>query len=106
MTPLIEKHQAAVSANPANPLARFSLRKALCDAGSDREAALHLEAALQLKPDWMVVAILLGKIHQRLGESPEALKMFRRARELALEQRHEGPLAEVEALLEELEAAG
>jgi len=106
MTSLLEKHQAAVAANPANALARFSLGKVLCDAGSDREAALHLEVALELKPDWMVVAILLGKIHLRLGESTEALKMFRRARELAFEQRHEGPLAEVEALLEELEAAG
>lgn len=103
MTSPIEKHQAAVAANPANPLARFSLGKALYDAGRFEDAAAHFGVALELKPDWMVVAILMGKIHQRLGLVPQAIDFLKRARDLAHQQNHEGPLAEVEALLQDLE---
>ena len=87
---------------PQNELARFSLGKALFDRGELAEAKEHLAAALAKKPDWMLVQILLGKCDLALGDRTAAVAAFTRARELAVAQNHEGPLAEVEQLLSEL----
>lgn len=92
-----------LTAQPGNSLARFSLAKALFDAGRFAEAQRHLETALQARPDWMVVQILLGKCHLALGDQAHAREAFVRARQLAIDQHHDGPLEEVEQLLGELE---
>ena len=65
-------------------------------------AKTHLAAALASKPDWMVVQILLGKCDLALGDRAAAVAAFTRARDLAVAQNHEGPLAELEQLLSEL----
>jgi len=88
---------------PDNELARFSLGKALFDRGGFAEAKDNLGHALRKKPDWMAVQILVGKCDLELGDRPAALAAFQRARDLALAQHHEGPLAEVEALLADLQ---
>jgi hypothetical protein len=49
----------------------------------------------------MVVQILIGKCHQTLGRPDQARTAFERARQLAIEQHHEGPLAELDQLLAE-----
>jgi tetratricopeptide (TPR) repeat protein len=99
----IERWQKMVAAQPANELARFSLGKALFDANRHAEALEHFEAALQKRPDWMVVQILIGKSRLALGDRNAARAAFERARQLAIEQRHEGPQAEMEQALAELE---
>ena len=50
----------------------------------------------------MVVQILLGKIELQNGQAARARVAFEAARRLALEQHHEGPLAELDLLLSEL----
>jgi Flp pilus assembly protein TadD len=92
---LVEKH-------PNNELARFSLGKALYDAGQNKEAREQFLIALSKKPDWMAVQILTGKCELALGDRVAARAAFERARDLALSQHHEGPLAEMEQLLSEL----
>jgi Flp pilus assembly protein TadD len=87
---------------PDNELGRFSLGKALYDRGDYAEAAEHLERALAKKPDWMVVQILLGKVALQSGDRDRARADFERALQLAVDQRHEGPQAELEALLADL----
>ena len=89
---------------PSNEMARFSLGKALFDAGQFGEAREQFVAALQKKPDWMVVQILIGKCDLSLGNKAAAKSAFERARQLAIEQNHEGPLAEMEQALAELSA--
>ena len=102
MSELIARWEKAVAVQPANELARFSLGKALFDAGRVGEAREHFAEALRRKPEWMVVQILLGRCHQALGDPDAAREAYRRAHVLAVEQHHEGPQAELEQLLADL----
>ena len=102
MDPLARPRQM-VAQFPENELARFSLGKALFDRGEFAEAREHLTLALARKPDWMAVQILVGKCDLELGDREAARTAFERARDLAETQHHEGPLAEVESLLADLQ---
>lgn len=84
---------------PENELARFSLGRALFDSGDFTGAREHLEVALRRKPDWMVVQILLGKCDLARGDVLAAKTAFERALQLARDQHHEGPEAELMDLL-------
>lgn len=85
--------------NPGNDLARFSLGKALFDAGRFAEAAEWMQSCLAKKPDWMVPAILLGRCQLQLGDAQAARTTLARARDLAIAQHHDGPLEEINQLL-------
>lgn len=102
MSDPLERQRQLVVQHPQNELARFSLGKALYDRGQLAEAREHLAAALARKPDWMAVQILVGKCDLAAGNREAARQAFERARDLALAQHHEGPLAEMEQLLSEL----
>jgi len=98
----IARYQKLLEQYPDNELARFSLGKALFDLGDLRAAKEQFEVALSRKPTWMVVQILLGKCELGLGNRPAAIAAFERARKLAIEQDHQGPLEEMNQQLEEL----
>ncbi len=102
MDDTIARAEALLAKYPQNELARFSLGKAFFDKRDFAAARLHFDQALTAKPDWMVVQILVGKCHLALGNNGAAKIAFTRARELAIEQHHEGPLAEMDAALSEL----
>jgi Flp pilus assembly protein TadD len=102
MNDRIARFTQALEKNPGNELARFSLAKARFDAGQFAGAKEHFVLALARKPDWMVAQILLGKCELALGHREAAKAAFTRALQLAIEQNHEGPRAEVEQLLAEL----
>ena len=99
----IEKHRALVDQFPDNEMARVSLGKALHDAGQWAEAKEQFIIALERKPDWMIVQILAGKCDLALGDTTAAKAAFERGRKLAIEQEHDGPREEMDALLAELE---
>lgn len=102
MTDSVARQRDLVARHPESDLARFSLAKALFDAGVCAEAREHLEFCVGRKPDWMVAWILRGRCEQALGDLLAARAAFSTARELAITQNHEGPLAEMEAILGEL----
>ncbi len=102
MNDALARHQKMVEQYPDNELARFSLGKALFDAREFAQAKPHFEAALAKRADWMAVQILIGRCEMALGSTDAARAALQRARQLALEQRHEGPLRETELLLEQL----
>lgn len=102
MSETIERWEKLLASQPHHDLARFSLGKALFDAGRFADALGHLNQALAKKPDWMVVQILVGKCHQSLGDVPSARSAFERALKLAVDQHHDGPQMELEQLLEDL----
>ena len=102
MNETVARCQNMVDQFPNNELARFSLGKAYYDLGQFGDAKEQFELALSRKPDWMAVQILLGKSALALGQTATAKSAFERARQLAIEQNHEGPLAEVEELLREM----
>jgi len=98
----ISKYEALVAAQPDNELLRFSLAKALYDAGRPDEAAEHFRAALALRADWMLVAMFLAKIALNGGDRAKAREYYTYALPLAIEQKHGDPEAEIRAALEEL----
>ena len=102
MNEIIQRYEAMVAQFPQNELARFSLGKALFDANEVQRAKEHLQVALDRKPDWMVVQILIGKCELALGNKPAAKLAFEKALQLAIEQHHEGPQMEMEQALAEL----
>src|SRR5215218_1143279 len=98
----IARYEQMVAQFPQNELARFSLGKALFDAGDFAKAKEHFEAALAKKPDWMVIQILIGKCDLSLGNKASAKAAFEKALQLAIDQNHEGPQLEMETALAEL----
>jgi predicted Zn-dependent protease len=100
----IDRCRNLIEKFPDNELARFSLGKAYYDAGEYQSAKEQFQVALMRKPDWMVVQILLGRCELALGNHESSINALKRARQLAIEQDHQGPLAEVEQLLRELAA--
>jgi tetratricopeptide (TPR) repeat protein len=103
MNEAIARHKKLLEQYPDNELARFSLGKAYFDAGHFAEAKEQFDFAIAKKPDWMVVQILIGKCELSLGNKAAAKISFERAKQLAIEQNHEGPFAEMEQLLAELD---
>lgn len=104
MNDAIARHQKMVDQFPQNELVRFSLGKALYDTQQFAAAREHFTVALTKKPDWMVVQILIGKCDLALGDKVAAKAAFQNALALALAQHHEGPQAEMEQMLADLDA--
>jgi tetratricopeptide (TPR) repeat protein len=100
MNDTIDRYRKLLEQYPNNELARFSLGKAYFDLEQFAAAKQEFHLALAKKPDWMVVQILIGKCDLALGDKPAAKAAFERARQLAIEQTHESPLAEMNELLE------
>lgn len=105
MNDTVTRYEKMVQMFPENELGRFSLGKALFDAGEFVRAREHLAVALAKKPDWMVVQILIGKCDLSLGHKAAAKEAFQRALQLAIEQHHEGPQADMEQMLVECSAS-
>ncbi len=97
-----DQFRSRVEKNPGNPLFRFSLGQALFEEESWEEAVEHLTVAARSRDDWMLARILVGKALLRLGRNKEARPWLETSLRLAVEQHHEGPEADVRALLEGL----
>ena len=102
MNDAIARYQKLLEQHPNNELARFSLGKAWFDLGQFAAAKEQFALALARKPDWMVVQILAGKCELALGDRAAARTAFERARQLAIEQDHQGPVEEMNQLLMEM----
>ena len=99
---LIAKYEALLQSRPDDELLRFSLGKALLDAGRVDDAERELRLALAAKEDWMIVTMLLAKIAGQKGDAVEAKKLWERGLQLAIDQDHEGPEEECRAELAKL----
>jgi len=99
---LIAKYKGLLQQRPNDELLRFSLGKALYDAGRLPEAEQHLAAALEARSDWMVVAMLLAKIALQQNDWAKARALYEKGLELAIAQQHEGPEEEIRAALDKL----
>jgi len=98
----IARYSALLAKDPNNDLARFSLGKAFFDAGRFAEATETLRACVEKKPDWMVPTILIARCLIQTGDKASARQWLEKARQLAIDQHHDGPLEEVNGLLASL----
>ena len=99
---LIAKYEGLLQQRPNDELILFSLGKALYDAGRFPEAEARLQAALALKPDWMIVTMLLAKIALQRDDKAAARALYEKGLEFAIAQNHEGPEEECRAALAKL----
>jgi predicted Zn-dependent protease len=97
-----QQFEALVKAQPENELYRFSLAQALEREGRGAEAIAHYEWCCTKRADWMVPRILLGKLLIAASRREDAKVILREALQLAIDQQHEDPEAEVRGLLADL----
>jgi len=90
---------ALVASQPENSLFRFSLAQALDAENRFAEATEHYRFCVASRADWMMPRILLGKVLLRASAPAEAKPVLENALQLAIEQHHEEPEAELRALL-------
>jgi predicted Zn-dependent protease len=102
MSDRIAQFTALVAQQSGNALFRFSLAQALDAADRREEAAEHYRACCASRADWMMPRILLGKLLLRSGQAATARPLFEEALQLAIDQDHEDPAAELRALLANL----
>jgi cytochrome c-type biogenesis protein CcmH/NrfG len=100
---LIAKYEALLKARPKDELILFSLGKALLDAGRVDEADACLRMALDLKPDWMIVTMLLARIAGQRKDIITEKELWEKGLHLAVAQNHEGPEEECRAELRRIE---
>lgn len=91
-----------VEKEPSNMLFRYSFAQALFDEENISEAIPHLEYCTSLNNNWMMAYILLGKSYLHIDKKIEAKKMLEHALQLAIEQNHQSPQAELYQILEDL----
>jgi predicted Zn-dependent protease len=101
---LIAKYETLLKSRPDDELLRFSLGKALLDAGRVDDAERELRTALAAKDDWMIVTMLLAKIAGQKGDTAAAKLLWERGLQLAIDQHHEGPEEECRAEVAKLGA--
>ncbi len=94
----IDRSRRILESAPDNPLARFSLANALFEAGRTAEAEAEYRRCLELQPDWMAVAISLGRCLVAGGSHEEAARVLADARAMAIRQGHSSPLEEIAEL--------
>jgi Flp pilus assembly protein TadD len=99
---LIAKYESLLARRPDDELLRFSLGKALYDAGRYPEAEKQLRLALAARADWMVVTMLLAQCALRRNDAAEAKALYEKALQFAIDQDHEGPEQEIRAALARL----
>lgn len=102
MASRVEHFAALVGQQPHNGLFRFSLARALEEAGRAAEAVPHYEFCVAQKSDWMMPRILLGKLLLAQGRRTEARPLLAGALELAVAQAHEEPERELREILRDL----
>jgi tetratricopeptide (TPR) repeat protein len=78
----IEYLRRAVAVDPSSAAARLALGDALLRADQPGAAINELKSAIALEPKMRQAYSLLGRAHQKLGQSREAAEAFRRAQEL------------------------
>jgi Flp pilus assembly protein TadD len=99
---LIARYGGLLAKRPNDELLRFSLGKALYDAGRYADAEEQLRLALAAKPDWMVVTMLLAQCALRRDDAAGAKALYEKALQFAIDQDHEGPEQEIRAALAKL----
>lgn len=83
-------------------LFRFSLGQALYDEGDVSGSITHLRRCADSRDDWMLPRILLGKGLLQEKQLEEAKPILERALELAVDQHHDDPAAELREILADL----
>ncbi len=98
----IERFQAFVDADPANPLHNFALAQALLSSGDMERAERAFARCLEIDPRWMVASIRHGRCLIALERWDAARAALELGAELATAQGHDEPFGEIRELMDQL----
>jgi len=99
MSVRISQFRQKLKSSPNNQLFRYSLAQSLFEEGQLDEAIVHFLKCLELRADWMLVALYLGKAYLEKQNYPEAEKFLKLTIDLGLKQDHIDPVDEAKKLL-------
>lgn len=93
---------ARIEKYPGNVLDRFVLAKMYHSEGLWKETMEACRPILELKPDYLVVMIMLGESLLQLNQKTEARLVLEKAKEVAVAQKHTGMIPEIDDLLDQI----
>lgn len=88
---------------PDSPMGHFSLGRYYLEGNRFAEAAAALARAVALDTDYLAAMVALAEAQVGAGQKDAAKASLERARELALQQHHEGLAEELDEKLQDLE---
>ena len=97
-----DKFRTLLDTRGEDPRLLFSYGQALLDEDRTDDALAPLQSCANHDANWMMPHILLGKAHLQLGNTSDARTWLATALQLAIDQKHEDPEAEIRELLDEL----
>ncbi len=77
MSHRLEALKRLLEQDPANELARYGLAMEYARAGEWEQAAEHLEALLEVNPDYAAAYFQLGQVLEKLGRIEQARQTYR-----------------------------
>ena len=106
MTDKISGLQEKLASNPDQVFHRYSLAQAYYESQQLDLACIEFKKCLEVKPDWMMAALFLGKACLEVGNKDQAKTYLERALALAQDQNHDDPGEEAIKLLKECSLSG
>lgn len=103
MSVRISQFRQKLIASPNNQLFRYSLAQSLFEEGQTDEAIIHFLKCLELRADWMLVALYLGKAYMEKKDFPKAEKYLELTINLGMKQDHIDPVDEAKELLSSIQ---
>ena len=102
MADRIASFQEKVEKNPNQVFFRYSLAQAYFEEGEFEKASSEFKKCLEVRPDWMMASLFVGKAEIETGNSQLAREFLEKTVALAEEQAHEDPMMEAKQLLDSL----
>lgn len=104
MADRIASFQEKVEKNPNQVFFRYSLAQAYFEEGEFEKASSEFKKCLEVRPDWMMASLFVGKAEMESGNLQVARQFLEMTVGLAEEQAHEDPMVEAKQLLEALDS--
>ena len=98
----IASFKEKVEKNPNQVFFRYSLAQAYFEEGAFEQASAEFRKCLEVRPDWMMASLFVGKAEMESGNSQLAREFLEKTVALAEEQAHEDPMMEAKQLLDSL----
>ena len=102
-TSRVDRFRAMIERFPDRAEPRFSLARALQDAGDHAAAEVHYASAQALQPELMMAWLHQAECLVELGNLADARVAASRAHELAVAQGHSVPRQEAEQLIADID---
>lgn len=104
--PRSETFHRLLQRDPENPMVLYSLGNELFKEQRFEEARVHLEKAVENKPDYSVAYRTLGRALYELQENEEARSVFEQGRQIAQENGDLQTVKEMDVFMKRLEKSG